>query len=215
MTTSIDGWRWYEDEYFNIKFQYPPDWKVEKVDLTNYVRSEEFPGHDTVKYWELRVIPPWDDKIEGVYQRNGTEDSGINILQPGIEASLGNYGHRPKEFKYEEILDHFDGGLSFNIEQRVVYLADGLVTRVSVGKSQDQKIAGITATKHFSRHQQDSGQNFLFHSFMLTHTSLKRSEEAGLVFGGVMQTMQLLHPDKVFQWVDYKIPVDPSEYIYP
>src|SRR6266550_2201285 len=61
-TAAIEGWPWFEDYYFNLRFQYPPEWRVEKVDVTNYYDDSEsdlmgedsaVAGPDRFKTWEL------------------------------------------------------------------------------------------------------------------------------------------------------------------
>lgn len=88
----VAGWPWFEDSHFNLKFQYPPGWKVEKVDITNYHDESQMDlsgedaalaGPDKYKTWIIRIVPP-EDSSRGrlAIENNCGMGSAIIIEQP-------------------------------------------------------------------------------------------------------------------------------------
>lgn len=62
--TEDSEWPTFTDDYFNITFQYPPDWKVNKVERTNYCDESQLDlggedaaaaGPDVFKSWAIEI----------------------------------------------------------------------------------------------------------------------------------------------------------------
>jgi len=156
---NVEGWPWFEDSYFNLRFQYPPEWKVEKTDVTNYYNESGLDlmgedaaaaGPDRYKTWIIRVVPPYDD-IQIINRGGvGVVHSSIIIEQPNRfhgNNSLYSDSIRPTDREYESVLDQYDENFHFNFTSHYTFENGISTTSISVGHSQDGVIAGVTAVK--------------------------------------------------------------------
>ena len=214
---AIQDWPWYEDSYFNIKFQYPPNWKVEKIDVTDYFdesslnlmgESAAVAGPDKTKSWIIRIKPPYMD-IQEVNRSNvDIVKSAIIINQPNrISGNNHFYSDvwRSKEREYESLLDSYDENFRFNFTSHAISADENATTSISFGHSLDGAIAGITAVKRLPL-------NYKFQSYMTMNERLGRTGENIFVFMEVISSMRLLFPARAYQEENFKIPVIPTEY---
>jgi hypothetical protein len=214
---TIKAWPWYEDGYFNIKFQYPPEWKVEKVDVTNYYddsgldlagEDAALAGPDRHRIWILRIAPPNGDILDINLRNVGTLDSALIIDQP--DRLYGNNHFRsdvtrPKDYAYESVLDPYDETFRFNFTSHATFGDGAATTSISVGHSRDGKIAGITAVKLLPL-------GYHFQSHMTMTEKLGHSEDNMFAFVAVVSSMRLLFPERRYEEENYRIPIPPSEF---
>jgi hypothetical protein len=215
-TTSVRGWPWFEDPYFNIKFQYPNGWKVEKVDVTNYLEdpdrnlageSAAVTGPDKVKSYVIRIEPPYEDLQ--VINRGSldTVRSAIVIEQPGrVHGNNHFYSAvlRPDEREFESVLDPYDPDFRFNLTSHIQLLDPAARTFISFGHSRDNVISGITAVKYFPN-------RYNFQAYLTMTASLGYTEEGIAYFLQVIDSMQTLFPAQVYSESTYRKPVLPSD----
>lgn len=218
--TTIEGWPWFEDSYFNLKFQYPPEWKVRKIDVTNYYDESELDlmgedaavaGPDKFKTWILEVVPPYED-VQDINRGDvGVVHSAVIIKQP--DRFRGNNSHfsdvvRSKDREYESVLDPYAEDFRFNITSHVVFRNELTTSSISFGRSPDGRIAGIAAVKVLPF-------DYLFQAYMTMTDELGHTEDSILRFMAVVTSIQLLNSERRYEYTNYRIPVMPSEYKTP
>jgi hypothetical protein len=214
---AVANWPSFEDAYFNIKFQYPPEWRVEKVDVTNYDEESHLSlmgedaataGPDKYKTWILRILPPYDD-IQRIHE------GALGIVPSAIVINLPNqtYGgsvlssdvSRPNDRAYESALDKYDEGFRFVFTSVAGFNSPEGSTSVSLGHTGDGSIAGIIAVKRLHN-------DYQFQAYMTMTTGLGHNEDNMLAFLSVLNTIQLRDPTEHFDAGSYKLPVSSSEY---
>ncbi len=216
---TIKDWPWYQDEYFNIKFQYPSDWKVEKVDTTDYYNDPidwsllggedaAVAGPDIHKTWIIRIVPPYEDIQEIQRGMVGTVHSAIVIDQPNW-FNGNNYFFsdvsRPKEWGYEAVLDPYGEGFRFNFTSHLAFVDRNATTSISFGHSPDGSISGVTALKLLPN-------GYHFQPYITMTSKLGHNEDNILVLSGVARSIQLLFPERHYDEKNYQIPILQSEY---
>ena len=219
-TTAIEKWQRFEDPYFNITLQYPPEWKVEKVDVTDYNDYSQLDlagedaavaGGDKYKTWIIRIAPPYKDVQEINRGSFGTVHSAIVIEQPNrVHGNNPIYSDvvRPRDREYEAVLDSCGEGFHFIYSSHAAVWDGQATTSTSIGHSPDGSVVGITATKHFLR-------GYRFQAYMSMTEKLGHNADNIFVFMEVVNSMRVLTPENGYEVNNYKVPIMPWEYKFP
>lgn len=209
----IEGWPWFEDAYFNLKFQYPPQWKVHKIDVTNYVDQSRLnlagedaalAGSDGIRTWIIKITPPYED-TQIINRGNiGVTDSSIIVLQPNNccrGTSLFSAATRTADRQYESVLDPYSEDFVFNIMSHLTLTDTESETFISVGYSRDGTISGITAVKRLPN-------LYHFQSYTTMTSGGPHEDQTLIAFMEIIGSMALLSPTSEYKEIDYQIPVN-------